>query len=277
VFYHAGNHGQGSVDAGKPDLSLLRQVILRRLRDQPGWNQLEEKAVTAYRPYLELSGAEEVLNRSVLKVFYELVNEGVLSPGINCSNMMCHFPWFQVTDYGRELLAARDYVPHDKVGYLQLLHDHVPAPDSTVLVYLAKSLETFLRGNFIASTVMLGVAAERVFNLVCDSLEPALASAKEREKLAALQRKRSIKGRADWVHDKLRAVQDGKPHGFPENAAIMATGIYDMIRTQRNDLGHPRETPPRLTRRQVNANLVLFPTFYETAESVRTYLTSSNV
>ena len=109
-----------------------------------------------------------------------------------------------------------------------------------MLVYLVESLETFLRGNLIASTVMLGVAAERVFNLICDSLEPARASPKEREKLAALQKRLSIKGRADWVHDKLRAVQDGKPHGFPENAAIMVTGIYDMIRKQRNDLGHSR-------------------------------------
>jgi hypothetical protein len=263
-------------DAGRPDLSLLRQAILRRLRAQPGWNQLDA-SVDAYGPYLELHGAQEVLNRSLLMVFYELVNEGVISPGVSCTNSMCHFPWFQVTDFGREMLATSEYVPHDKVGYLRLLHDHVAAPDSTVLVYLVESLETFLRGNLIASTVMLGVAAERVFNLICDSLEAALQSPKEREKLTAFQKRFSIKGRADWVHDKLRSVQDSKPRGFPENAAIMVTGIYDMIRMQRNDLGHPRETPPSLTRRQVNANLVLFPTFYETAESVRKFLTSSKV
>jgi hypothetical protein len=53
-------------DAGKPDLSLLRQVILRRLRSQPGWNTLDANARDAYHQYLELHRAEEVLNRSVL-------------------------------------------------------------------------------------------------------------------------------------------------------------------------------------------------------------------
>lgn len=46
--------------------------------------------------------------------------------------------------------------------------------------YLAESLETFRKGNCVPSTVMLCIAAERVFLLLCDSLAGALSNASEK-------------------------------------------------------------------------------------------------
>ncbi len=49
----------------------------------------------------------------------------------------------------------------------------------------------------------------------------------------------------------------------------MVSGIYNMLRVQRNDLGHPKELPPAVDREEAFARLQLFPGYYETAEKIR--------
>lgn len=265
-------------DVTNPDLNILREVIFGRLRSQSDWKTIDSDPVAAYRGYLTLSPPRQddatLLEFLILEVFWQLTIEGIIAPGI--SGNQGGFPWFRVTAFGKKVIEQKGYVPNDRLGYLRLLQSRVGQSDPTVLVYVTESLETFARGSLVASTVMLGVAAERVFELLCDSLQPALLSAKEQAKLADL-RKRPIRGRAHWVHEKLRSIQDQRLAGFPENAALTATGIYDMIRMQRNDLGHPREQPPHLTRDQAYANLLIFPTFYETSETIRRFLTTQKV
>jgi hypothetical protein len=144
---------------------------------------------------------------------------------------------------------------------------------------LEESLETFVRGSIVASTVMLGVAAERVFNLICESLETALSSPKEQAEFARVLDRFAMKPKVDWVHEKLRGIQELKPRpdGFPENGTLMTTVIYDLMRSQRNDLGHPRDTPPLPNRGEAHANLSIFPRYYETAENLRAFLASHRV
>lgn len=45
----------------------------------------------------------------------------------------------------------------------------------------------------------------------------------------------------------------------------------------RNELGHPRETPPNIDRKDAFVNLQIFPRYYETAEQVRQFLASNQV
>ena len=179
--------------------------------------------------------------------------ERILAPGLNAQNP--NLPWFHVTRYGRQVLNAAEYQPHDPTGYLSRLRDRVEKPDATVVVYLSEALEAFRRGTLVASMVMLGVAAERVFDLLCGSMEVALADPAEKQRFSKLLRGFHIKPRLDWLHDKMRTIQEARPAGFPENASLMITAIYDLMRCQRNDLGHPREIPPRLSIEDANANL----------------------
>ena len=72
-------------------------------------------------------------------------------------------------------------------------------------------------------------------------------------------------------------VQKQRPAGFPDNAAIMTIAIYDLIRCQRNDLGHPREIPPDVKRADAFVNLQIFPRYFELAEEVRGFLASHPV
>ena len=270
-------------DAASPDLGLVRQVVLQRLARQPGWEQLEDDNAKSFEFYLDFdpprANSWEVFGRCLADVFWQLVVEGILAPGKSLGGgYMQNLPWFHRTRYGATVIAAGEYSPHDPIGYLSRLESRVPQVDPTVRIYVAESLSTFLHGNLTASMVMLGVAAERVFDLICEALEPALLDAAEKSKFQKLLTQLSVRRRLDWVHEKMRRLEDGRPPaGYPDRASVMTIAIYELMRAQRNDLGHPREEPPRPSRDDAFAHLQIFPTYYATAESLRAFLRTSNV
>jgi hypothetical protein len=269
-------------DGSNPNLTLVRQVIFRRLRDQKdsnlSWRELEDDNARGFEPYVEFPHPYYGANTfamAVIDVFWQLVSEGILAPGLNAS---CRdLPWFHVTAYGRKVIEHGEYQPHDRDGYVQRLLRRNPQADATVVAYLEESLETFVRGNRIASMVMLGVAAERVFDLVCQSMVQSLTSQKEKTTLEGHMVRARIKPRIDFVGHKLTAIQQRGISDFPESATLMVTAMYDMIRVQRNELGHPRERPPRLEADEANARLQMFAGYFETAEHVRRFLETNKV
>lgn len=126
---------------------------------------------------------------------------------------------------------------------------------------------------------MLGIAAERVFLLVSESMENALANPQEKIALTQILEKFPMKPKLDWIHNKFQFIQNQKRKfpTFPENATLMVSAMYDFIRSQRNDLGHPRDIPPNVTKDDAFVNLQMFPRYYQTAEAARIFLASNKV
>lgn len=86
-----------------------------------------------------------------------------------------------------------------------------------------------------------------------------------------------MKPKQDWVYAKLLEMDENRkklPDDFPESTPLMVTGIYDLIRQQRNELGHPRDVPPVMERGLLEASLFLFSQYYRSAEQLHSYLTS---
>jgi hypothetical protein len=265
-----------------PDMEAVRQIIFERLRNDSNWRQLDQSG-DGYAPYVEYAGQTELDWRDgrqafvvlALEVFWQSVIEGILAPGFDYNNS--NLPWFHVTAYGRQVIASTEPQPYDPTAYLKQLHERVANPDRTVMAYLAESLETLRKGNLVASPVMLGIAAERVFLLLCESLEAALGNAGDKATFTKLLGRFPVKPKLDWVHNKIQQIQKQAPTGFPENATIMIVAIYDLMRGQRNDLGHPRELPPRVKREDAFINLQIFPRYYEIAEETRNFVRSNLV
>jgi hypothetical protein len=88
-----------------------------------------------------------------------------------------------------------------------------------------------------------------------------------------------MKPKLDWAHAKLQDLDMRRKQlpDYPESAPLMITGIYDLIRHQRNDLGHPRDLPPRLERARVESHLTLFSEYYHGAEELRAFLVGHRV
>lgn len=140
-----------------------------------------------------------------------MIVEGLLAPGMDPNNL--HLPWFHITKHGHDVLASDEPQPYDPTGYLARLRERVPVLDPTVTAYLAESLETFRKGKYVASTVMLGIAAERVFLLLCETLAGALSSASEKTAFSKLLDRFPI-----WVQSKLQQIQKQAQAGFGSRA-----------------------------------------------------------
>jgi len=268
-------------DAQRPDaLEVARQVLLDRIRADSGFNTLSLNffggGFSEYVAFANPPRDERAFITSALDAFWSLVVEGLVAPGSEKGDP--GLPHFHVTEHGRRVFAEPDYQPHDPVEYLRQLGANVPTPDPTVLAYLKESLHCYARRLMVASTMMLGIAAERVFLLVCESL---LASLKDPGEQAAFQKileRNPMKPKLDWVTDKFRQIQTPRrPPDLPEDVEIKIPGIYNLIRYQRNELGHPREAPPTVTKDDAYGYLRLFPSYYATAEKVREFLAENKV
>ena len=105
----------------------------------------------------------------------------------------------------------------------------------------------------------------------------ALRDPAERAALGAILQRFPMKPKLDWIHAKVSNLQNQRLPGLPENAALMVTAVYDFLRTQRNDLGHPRDSPPAVDREDAFVNLQMFPRYYQIAEELRQFLAANQV
>ncbi|HEY3127874.1 MAG TPA: hypothetical protein VGL91_00305 [Acidobacteriota bacterium] len=256
-------------------VELVRRVVFKRLREDSNWQQLEH-AGQYFDPYVEYVGEPDPNRLAFLvhEVLWELIIERVIAPGLNPSNP--NLPWFHVTRYGRKVIAEEKFIPHDPSGYLSDFKQRFPTRDATVYAYLAESVEAFDRGALVASTVMLGIAAERVFLLVCESLIKALNKLAEKKKFEDLLDRIAMKPKLDWVLQKMEQIQSNT-RALPDNFNVMFSVVYDFIRCQRNEFGHPKDQPPTITREEAFVNLRVFPGYYEMAETIRAYLSANKV
>lgn len=258
------------------NLDIVRQIVFARLKNEPEWKQLDNSGY-GFDRYVEYVGRpnQKILAFQAQDVFWQLVVEGILAPGMNPSNM--NLPWFHLTKYGELVINEQVKTPHDPTGYLARIKNNIEMPDSTVMAYLTEGLLSFERGSLVASIVMLGVASERVFLLLCQSMLIALEDEAELKKFKSIVDRFPMKPKLDWMHTKIQSLQERRLSGLPENSTLMLTTIYDLIRNQRNELGHPREAPPQMKREDAYVNFLVFPRYYEIAEEVRAFLLSNRV
>jgi hypothetical protein len=260
-------------------LEAVRTIVLERLRRDQNWNQLNQYDLSSFNPYVEYSETHIAVFQKFLiyvqDVFWELITQGVLAPGIALD--MPNLPWFHITDYGRKVLKSEEPIPHDPTGYLQHCGKEIGAIDATVEAYLRESLNCFVQGCYLASMMMLGIASERVFLLLCGALWDALAVKKEKSDFEAVLACWAMKPKQDWVQKKFESLPKGVRKQLPDNVGVMLTTVFDFIRVQRNDLGHPRQDPPSVGREEAFIYLRMFPRYYKTVNQAIRFLASNKV
>jgi len=189
----------------------------------------------------------------ILEVVSDLMTERIIMWGMNRSNLAP--PFMSITSYGKKMLAGEDVVPHDPEGYIKMFKNKVPNSDPLILTYLTESVQTFRTGNLLASSTMLGVASEAAFDILFDAITKALTGPKKQsfEKLAE-----SIRTKTKF-DEMMKVIEQNKnkfPQEIEENISSELDGIFNLIRYQRNDTGHP--TGKIITRDQMFVSLRLF-------------------
>jgi hypothetical protein len=184
----------------------------------------------------------------------QLVNQDILTWGWNIENPAP--PFLRVTDYGRESLQVSEPIPHDPDGYLKALKKEIPTLDPIVEMYVSEALEAFLAGLMLSSTVMLGGAAEKAFLMLIEKYGEALSDSQNRSKFKKDTTGFIVKRKIDAFNRQIPRFRDRLPNPLKDDLDLQLQAIFNLIRTCRNDVGHP--TGRTIGRRIAFANLQVF-------------------
>ena len=194
----------------------------------------------------------------VQSIIWDLIIEGVVRPGL-ADGTNNNLPFFHVTERGKHWINEGPQSPYDPDGYLKRLQSKVAGLDPIVVIYLNESLHTFRIGCLLSSTIALGCASEKALLLLIAAYAAALPESM-REKFAKNTEGRMIKRQFDEFRKMLDGHLKGRlPADLADGLDITLNAVFEMIRSQRNDAGHP--TGKVVDREQVYAGLVVFPTY----------------
>ena len=224
--------------------------------------------VGSIRSFLESKGVnpDEDVNDwpMIQQIIHELYVEGIINPGkkilpqVTGMSHFLIFPLFHVTAYGEKVLENIEYQPHDPDGYLQKIKAEISTIDPVIIRYLEECLSCFRRNLLLSAAVMLGCASEKAVLLLIEifggTLQGADKTAFEKEtNTFIISRKYS----ALW--SRLKPMAGSLPNNLGDKLESILHNIFDIIRTTRNEAGHPSGNV--IEKETVHANLLLFPIF----------------
>lgn len=222
--------------------------------------------------------ARYILNRNdvarIQDVLWDLIIEGVVRPGLGDSNGNSDLPFFHVTEYGAVHIKNGTGSPHDPDGYFRRLKSDIQSIDPVITTYLNECLHSFRIGCLLSSAVMLGCASEKAFLLLVDNYLKALPTAKSDAFRAKIEGK-FIKKQFDEFNKMLEGNLRGQlPAELCDSLNNILTGIFEMIRSERNDSGHPTGKTP--SREVAFANISVFPGYLKRIYELITWLQSKS-
>ncbi|RBY87444.1 hypothetical protein [Blastococcus sp. TF02A-26] len=144
---------------------------------------------------------------------------------------------WQVSAIGQRVATSGRWEPHDPDGYLRRLRREEPAIDAAALGYLEEALRAFNARCYLASSVMLGVASERVFDTLSRSFVAASGPAGARLGEMLDSPATSQSRRFTELRKRLEPMRPNLPAELADNLTLDA--VAELLRITRNDAGHP--------------------------------------
>ncbi|HET6407277.1 MAG TPA: hypothetical protein VFG14_05305 [Chthoniobacteraceae bacterium] len=214
-----------------------------------------------------LNGKDSELLRDV---FWDLFRQGYITLGLDNDN--AEWPFFRLSHFGQKALEQNTpYRFTDSSSYIAMVRSKVGRLDELTVVYLDEAVQAFYAGCLLASCVMLGVAAEHCFGLLLDAIAkspthgPTFASvAKERTFFAKLTKFKNL------LQPTLLATM---PSSLREDLDTNLAGALSLIRTHRNEAGHP--TGKQMDREQVYVLLQLFAPYAQKLAGLRDFFSAA--
>lgn len=239
---------------------LMRSAMLEALRRQPPQQfinfQHHVAAVLQERGLAVEGGMQPTIRRDddaqFLEILFELLHQGILIQAKNSNN--AGWPWLGLTARGKQYLEDSDPDAHDPDGYLASLDEDEPL-DDVERRYLAQAAAAFRADLPDAAAVMLGAASEHLLLRLAEAIVNTDAGA---TKIA-----KAINGPALPLLRAVNSYLDGKRSDLPrelrEQLDTTFAGVASVIRTSRNDGGHP--ALPSVDRETVYVLLRMFATY----------------
>jgi|GEM_PF-5292708 hypothetical protein len=206
----------------------IRQEILKQI--STGDNRFSSL-------YLPAKVAEKIkcTQTQVWENLWHLVSDELiyLEPG---TSGIDHWRW-RLSKYGKDAVTGKSWEPKDPEGFLTRLKREIPEIDELVEMYLSQALKAYSARCYLASSVMLGVAAEQSFRIMATAFAgSSFQGSEQMEKLLENKRKNYYE---QW--EEFRKRIDSQRKTLPNDMADKLTldAIADLIRLTRNEAGHP--------------------------------------
>jgi hypothetical protein len=221
------------------------------------------------RPYLvgtihQETGCSEA---EVWEALWGLVGDGLLyldtaGQGSGTDN----WQW-RLSAEGQRVAKGGGWEARDPDGYLDRLHREIPGLDDLVELYLTEALQSFNGRCYLATSVMLGVAAERAFLVMAQSYAASsMAGASAMAKELAKPRSNYF---ALWTEfrKRIEPVRPDLPDGLAD--ALTLDAIADLIRLTRNEVGHP--TGRQIDEDTARVHLTIAPMYLRKMQQLAVY------
>jgi hypothetical protein len=204
----------------------------------------------------------------VREVVWDLFRQGLITLGKD-SSWNTGWPHFRLSRFGAKILQTQSpYRFHDTTSYLSIVKREVPDISDDAVTYLDEAVAAFYADCLLASSVMLGVAAEAEFLRLVDV---ATTSATHGAKFAAVLKEQVVRPKITKFHAALKPlIPTFQPKKDFEELDTNFTLIQSVLRISRNEAGHPTAT--RIEREQVYVNLQMFVPFARQAMRLRLVL-----
>jgi hypothetical protein len=259
------------------NIELVRQGVWQRLRKE-NWNQLSvndygfDEFVT-----FEDNSYRFIFGNLAREVIWELIGLGILVPGQSSSETShasgsdaWNLPWVQLSTYGQEVVKSGRVVPQDPLRYMNEAKTIGKLCFGDVAEhYLEEALRCFSRSCYTASVLLLGVATEASFLQLCSLYEKSIADPNAQKKFSKLQ---GIKEKHRRILEKYLALPSAVRQKLPDGLDVTLAGVYDLIRRQRNELGHPQDARPEIDREHAFALFHLFERYLRDIEALAAHV-----
>lgn len=170
-----------------------------------------------------------------LELFWDLFRYGIITLGLNDANR--EFPFFRLTRLGQKMAESQStYFFHDVSSYESSIRREVTDINEVTLLYLKEAMQAFRSGCMLSATVMLGVAVEHTFMLL---LETIGASSSHQKIFASVFSERTLLQKFNKFRNLLEPMHRNLPTEIREDLDTHLAGILSVIRTFRNQSGHP--------------------------------------
>lgn len=192
----------------------------------------------------------------VFEIMNEFVNAGFLCFGKVGRSSNDGYPWFTITEYGKNAIMQEDWMPYDPEGYIALLKMKIPSIDDITLSYIGEAVGAYNRRYLLSATITMGAASENLMlllieaytNWIADTVRKTNFQKKIENKFISTQYKEFKK---EFIND-LKSL----PKEFQADWETYLDGIFNFIRLNRNDAGHP--TGKQFDAKIIYANLQIF-------------------
>lgn len=189
----------------------------------------------------------------VREIIWNLIIERVLTIGDFYHDS---WPHLSLTEYGEKVLESDQPVPNDPSGYLTRIKNEIPELDNVIEIYLSESIKTYNINQLLSATITLGCASEKALLLLIDSYTETFVDNIQQEKFNKKTEGKFIKTKFEEFDKEIKGIMCQLPSDLKDNYTNTLTGIFEMIRRNRNLAGHP--TGKQIDKDTLFANLQVF-------------------